>query len=408
MDHYVKRLVKIVEDGIEQKVFPGAVVHVARSGNCVLYEAFGHAELVPNKRELQKDMIFDLASVTKVMAALPAVLRSVQLGKLDLDVPVARYLPQWKATAGGYTRANITVKHLLTHSSGLPGWRPYYLTLKNSGQYLEQICQEPLDYATGTKVLYSDLGLMLTGFILEQIWQKSLDELCDQLVFQPLGLDQTGYRPDYTRERYVATEVGNKLEMQMCHDYAQKCRSVLSSEREADGNSETSEFTFRITEEDIYSLSWRTETICGEVNDGNTFYGLSGISGHAGLFAPASDVARYLSMWANEGVIDGKEFLEPRLVRTAVANQTPGLNIARAIGFEAAPAESSSQFGASCSAGHAAAPGAFGHTGFTGTSIWFDPLSQTEVTVLTNRIHPEVKDGMLEWRRQFHTAAFQK
>lgn len=165
----------------------------------------------------------------------------------------------------------------------------------------------------------------------------------------------------------------------MCREYAEKCRK---------GELPTGAFT--ITLEDVEALPWRTETIVGTVHDGNCYYGLQGVSGHAGLFSTAEDVARYLAMWRAEGLAGGRTYLDRTLVQMAVRNLTQGLNLARGLGFE-----------------KAYTPGAYGHTGFTGTSMWYDPESDTEAVVLTNRVHPQVKAGIVEWRRGFHSAAFQ-
>ncbi|GAX91733.1 serine hydrolase domain-containing protein [Effusibacillus lacus] len=394
---FVKKTIETMEKGIANHVFPGAVIHLARTGQTVLFDSFGHAELTPTLRQMDKNMVFDLASLTKVMATLPAVLRSVQFGKIDLEAPVGHYLPQWRNQPGQLPREQVTVGHLLTHTSGLPAWRPFYLSARSPEHYLRLICEEPLVYPAGAKVVYSDLGFILLGFLLEHIWQKPLAELCRELVFEPLELENTGYGTDLPRERVVATEVGNRFEMQMCREFAERC--LVGKKAEAG---------FRVAEQDIDNFPWRTETICGQVNDGNAFYGLQGISGHAGLFSTASDVARYLTMWTREGVLDDKEFLQRNLVRAAVRNHTPALNIARAYGFEVAPERNAKQWEAGCSAGPAANPGAFGHTGFTGTSMWWDPNTRTEVVILTNRIHPQVRDGMTEWRRRLHKAAFSK
>ncbi|MGB8957268.1 MAG: serine hydrolase [Tumebacillaceae bacterium] len=357
--------------GIEAGLFPGAVVHVQRGGKTLLYEAFGHAELVPHRRLMQKEFRFDVASLTKVMATLPAVLRSVQAGKLDLHRPIGDYLPSWQRDEP------VTLFHLLTHTSGLPAWRPFYLKASSRRDVLEMICAEPLENPMGTKVVYSDPGLMLTGFVLEEVWGKRLDEVCADLVFRPLGLEQTGYRPQRPLLEVVATEVGNSFERQMCLDAADL--------------------------QDVERLPWRTETICGEVHDGNAHYGLDGVSGHAGLFSTAEDVARYLDVWRGEG-----DFFDPRLRQLATTNQTPALNIARTLGFEAAPTPGTVQGEAGCSAGPGAGDGAFGHTGFTGTSMWYDPGSQTGVVLLTNRVHPAVKEGMPAWRRELHATAFRE
>lgn len=394
MQTYLEQVVQVVKQGMEDKIFPGAVIHLVRNGKLVLFESFGYAELTPNLRYMNKDTLFDLASLTKVVATLPAILRSVQLGKLDLANPIQYYFPQWNNQTGGYPRSEVTAVELLTHTSGLPAWRPFYLTEKSRGQYLHAICREPLEYPTGTKVVYSDLGFMLLGFLLEEIWQKPLAEVCDELVFQPLGMGNTGYLPDVSRDSIAATEKGNPYELGMCQNFVQH----LADEEVAVG--------FRATEQDIRRCPWRTETICGEVHDGNAFYGLQGISGHAGLFSNAADLGRYLDMWRAEGTVDGKPFLDKKWVRLATVNHAPELNIARGYGFEVAPKAESEQWNAGCSAGSAASEGAFGHTGFTGTSLWHDPGTDTQIIVLTNRVHPKVHDGIKEWRHLLHTAAF--
>jgi CubicO group peptidase (beta-lactamase class C family) len=378
MTKLVDRLRELVASGIEKGVFPGAVVSVRQKGAPVLFEAFGHAEITPTRRPMQRDMLFDVASLTKVIATLPAVLRSVSMGRLDLDRPVADYLPEW---AREESRRFVTLTHLLTHTSGLPAWRPYYLKLRSSGDYLKQICCEPLEYTPGSRVVYSDLGLQLTGFLLERVWQKPLEDICQELVFEPLELERTGFAPgaSVAPEGVVATEAGNPFERQMCLEYTAKCKA-----------SELPPGAFHVTEQDVFALPWRTETICGAVHDGNCFYGLGGVSGHAGLFSTAEDVAKYLAMWRAEGQVKGLQYLDRALVRSAVANRTQGLNLGRGLGFDMAYK-----------------PGVFGHTGFTGTSMWYDPDTDTEAVVLTNRVHPQVQAGIVEWRREFHSTLFQ-
>lgn len=340
----------VVEQGLAEGMFAGAVVHVSRGGHEVLHEAFGQAELTPRRRPMTVDAVFDVASLTKVMATLPAVLRSIQLGRLELDRPVLR---------------NITIQHLLTHTSGLPAWKPLYLWAQGRAAYLDRIKAERLDYETGVQSVYSDLGLILLGFVLEDIWQKPLADLTRDLVFAPLGMENTGYLE--AGKDAVATEVGNGIERRMCLDYATPC--------------------------EIAEFPWRTETICGEVHDCNCHYGLQGVSGHAGLFSTAADTARYLQMWAEEG----QDFLAPELIRLATTSQTdttpPGLT--RGLGWEVG-----------AWAGEAFLPEAFGHTGFTGTSMWYDRTSRTAVVALTNRVHLTPAANLSTWRRSLHRAAF--
>lgn len=389
------KLAQIVQDGIRAQVFPGAVVHVEREHDCIISEAFGDAECVPRQRVMKADMIFDVASLTKVVATLPALLKSVQLGKLDLSDPLASYFPEWNQRPVDDGSHGVTVEHLLTHTSGLPAWRPFYLRVRSHAAYVQGICSVPLQSLPGTSVVYSDLGYMWLGFLLERVWQKPLQEVCADLVFDPLGLKDTCYLPAVDTARLVCTEQGNKFEYQMCEEYLASCQR---------GELPATDFT--INKQDIDLLAWRSESSCGQVNDGNAFYGLQGVSGHAGLFSTVADLARYVSMWRSFGISDGKRYLDGALIRIATANHTSALQAARGYGFEVSPQRGTPAWVAGCSAGPTASAGAFGHTGFTGTSIWYDPRSRTQVVVLTNRVHPYVRSGIVEWRRGFHEAAF--
>lgn len=392
---YVDRICDIAHKGIRENVFAGVVIHIERKGVCLFSEAFGYAQTVPLRRAMSKDMLFDLASLTKVVGTLPAVMRSVSLGKIDLKREIAHYLPDWLKMPFGFAREHVTVEQLLTHTSGLPAWRPYYVQFVSTAQYRERIISEPLTYQPGTRVQYSDLSYMLLGFLLEEVWQESLDELCARLVFRPLEMQQTVYRPTCESSAVVCTECGNSFEKQMCQDYLLQCKngSMIAG-------------SYLIEQSHIDQVDWRISPACGQANDGNAFYGLQGVAGHAGLFSTISDVNRYLSVWRNEGVYYGEPFLGVDWVRLALSNHTATLNLARGYGFEVTPNKDSSQRSASCSAGTAASKGGFGHTGFTGTSLWVDPISDTQVIALSNRTHPQVRDGIMQWRQELYQAAF--
>jgi serine-type D-Ala-D-Ala carboxypeptidase len=392
---------RLIEEGLRQDVFSGAVVRIRRAGEDLFHDAFGQAELTPHPRPMTRDLSFDVASLTKVMATLPAVLRSVQLGKLSLYRLVEEILPEWRRPVGGPTRCSLTLEHLLTHTSGLPGWRPLYLAARTPQEVLELICREPLEHPVGTRVVYSDLGLMLAGLILERVWGKPLQEICNELVFRPLGMTETRFQPSGTsvpREQVVACEHGTLYEKGMCRDFADTCER------------EPNRAGLWITKESPENFAWRTETIAGQVHDCNAYHAMGGVSGHAGLFSTVADATRYLEMWQNGGLHDGRVFLEPQWVKTACSNRTPTLNIARGLGFEAGPAPGTAQGDSGCSAGPLAGPGSFGHTGFTGVSLWHDPRSGVGVVLFTTRTHPvmdpEKLTKMIRWRYQLHTAAF--
>lgn len=443
MAYDLNRVIQVIEDGLSEGIFPGIVILIKRRGRVVLYEAFGYAEQVPKERSMEKTMIFDLASLTKVMATLPAVLRTVEQGKLGLEDPVSRYVPGWlsKNQATGdevhAQKAAVTIHHLLIHTSGLPAWRPYYLVARSGEAYEALIAAEPLAHAPGARVVYSDLGFILLGRILERIWDRPLDEVARLLVFDPLDLKDTGYRRlsllracaagdsqvgdgeagddeagavpflQRPRSQFVATERMNGYERQAAESFVAQFPQESSMTAQGAGGGQ-SDIRFCPTLDDVARLPWRTGTICGEVHDGNAYYGLHGVSGHAGLFSTAQDVAAYLSMWRDRGRVGRRNFLSESIVRYATQNHTAHLNSARALGFEAAPTQGTPAWEGGCSAGTAASSGAFGHTGFTGTSMWYDPHTDTEVVALTNRVHPYPREGIVPWRRKLHAAAFGK
>ncbi|MCX7568813.1 serine hydrolase [Tumebacillus sp. DT12] len=344
----------VVEQGLADGLFPGAVVRVVRAGEEILFDAWGMAEITPEQRPMRTDMWFDLASLTKVMATLPAVLRTLQAGQIDLHAPVQRYVPL-------FTQPDVTVFHLLTHTSGLLAWLPMYLRAQTPEAIYRHICERVrLEATPGTRVVYSDLGFILLGCLLEAVWNKPLLEVFNEQVFEPLGLDQTFFTPTHLkRTELVATEVGNAHERKMCADYAPAA--------------------------EIDAFPWRTETLVGEVHDGHAWYGMGGVSSHAGLFSTARDVSRYVEMWAAKG----GGYLEEHWVRLATTLHTVGIGDARGLGFQLYE------------------DGAFGHLGFTGTSLRLHPATETQVIALTNRVHPHVQTDLAAWRRALHAAAFQ-
>lgn len=388
-----ERLQHAIHEGYTGGVFPGAVIYY-QSGTHEFSSVIGNAEITPEARPMQWDTMFDIASLTKVVATVPAVLRSIQMGKFEIGDKIAGFFPEWNDENVGFARQPVTVLHLLTHTSGLPGWRPLYLRCKGPETYLDAICHEPLEYEPGSRVVYSDLGFMLLGFILERVWGKSLNVVCKEIVFEGLNMAHTDYNPAAGRGSFAATEHGNRCEYGMAHTYAK---------RVAEG--ELSSRAFAVTSKDVERFLWRQEVTCGQVNDGNAYYGLQGMSGHAGLFSTVEDLQHYARAWLDNRDCHGQIFIRDDLYRLATVNQTLSRNIARTAGFEAVP-ETSESASQPCSAGQDAPVHAFGHTGFTGTSLWVDPASQSFVIALTNRTHPQVKEGIVEWRRVFHTAAF--
>lgn len=343
---------------------PGAVTLVAQGDRVVAHWAVGSAQVEPVSRPMRPDTIFDIASLTKVVGGTSVVLRLIDERVWSLDDPVARFLPAF--ATGGYKRA-ITLRHLVTHTSGLAPWAPVYASCQDRAAVPGWLGRQELVAAPGTVVGYSDLGFMLVGLLAERVTGVPFDRLVARAVVEPLGLTDTSYRPAARlRSRVAATERGNRWEQGMCRDAGARF----------DG--------------------WRQNVTVGEVNDGNTYYALDGVSSHAGLFATAVDLWRvarmYLYPHPGGGAADAPPPFQPSTLRLALADGTGGLTPPYGVGWALRPAF---------------APGlaqrSFGHTGFTGTSLAVDPDRALVVVLLTNRVHPEVRSRMDQGlRHDFH------
>lgn len=365
---------KTIGYGLERGVFPGVVACISVQGEPIFYEAHGAAEVTPNTREMELDTRFDLGELTQAVATMPAVLRSVQLGKLSLVDPVVRYLPEFATGIDRYTKAQVNCFHLLTHTSGLPAWRPFFLTARGIKAYLRHLADTPLETAPGTRAIPSDLGYMLLGFLLERVWDRPLSEVCEKLVFGPLGMKRTSFAGEgLPAEECAASEIGNEQERKLC------------DQREA------------------AHFPWRGNTVCGEVLDGNAFYGLDGVSGHAGLFSTAADLNHFAELWVRKGIVRRERFLDTTLVTLATSAHAEWNGRRYGFGWELS--------GDLCAIGAAAPNNSFGMAGDTGVSLWCDPFSKTTSVVLTNSTHPETSESravdQLRWREQFHLRVFQ-
>jgi CubicO group peptidase (beta-lactamase class C family) len=328
----IARLRDTVRDVLEQAVadsaFPGAVAVIgSRDGILASYGVGVLDRTIPVRPD--EATLWDLASLTKVVALTSAMIVLVDEGRIDLDAPVQRYLPEWT----GEGKERVTVRHLLTHSSGLPAWRPLYKEAVGPAEAAALVLATPLDTVPGARMVYSDLGIVLAGKIVERITGKPLDVFVRERVFEPLGMTSTMYRPDSSLIARIAP-----------------------------------------TEFD----PWRQRQPRGEVHDENAF-ALGGVAGHAGLFSTARDLSRFARMYLTGGTLDGVRFARPETLARFTMRQDPALSH-RAIGWET-PTGSNS-------AGHLLSASAFGHTGFTGTSIWIDPERDLFVVLLTNRVNP--------------------
>jgi beta-glucosidase-like glycosyl hydrolase/CubicO group peptidase (beta-lactamase class C family) len=321
---------RVIEDFVGRRAFPGGVVAVGKDGSLVHLRSFGRLSYEPAAEEVRTDTIYDLASLTKVVVTTTAAMILVDEGRLDLEAPVSAFVPGFR----GGAKDRVTPWHLLTHSSGLPGVAPIFKEgLQGRSAYLARILGMDLLYEPGSKTVYSDPGPILLGEILERVAGEPLEAFARRRIFEPLGMKDTLYRPPLELLARVAP-----------------------------------------TEQD----PWRGRLVRGEVHDENAF-ALGGVAPHAGLFGTAPDLARFAQMLLNGGRYDHKRIVSretvERFTRRAGVPES-----SRALGWDT-PSEGSS-------AGRLLSPRSFGHTGFTGTSMWMDPDRNLFVILLTNRVHP--------------------
>ncbi len=343
----------VITDAIADGAFPGAVILVARGEEVVYLDAFGCRSLVPERTPMAVDTVFDVSSLTKPLATTTMVMLLALQGKLRLEDRVTRFVQNF----GAHGKFGVTVRHLLAHCSGLPAWRPFYRDVTRAAQgrpnhvasrgarefVYEQIHRERLEYPTGTQSVYSDLGFLLLGELIELVVQAPLDRVCHERIFRPLALRSTGFI-DLSRLR----------------------RDKLSPVTD----------TIAPTEQ----CPWREKLLCGEVHDDNA-WAVGGVAGHAGLFSTARDI-HTLVCWLRAGARGEDAVLPADLVRRFWTRDGTVPDSTWALGWDTpSPAGST--------AGERVSPHAVGHLGFTGTSLWIDLERDAHVVLLTNRVHPD-------------------
>ena len=334
----------LVASWVEAGRVPGAVLRVEKDERVLLEKAYGWSQL--GSVAMDTGTVFDLASVTKVMATTFAVMRLVDRGELDVDAPVSRYLPDFR---GGGKDA-VTLRHLLTHRAGLVQWVPTYYHATDAGTAYAYIRDLPLAWPVGEGRHYSDLSFMLLGRVVEQVTGVRLDRFLSEDLYGPLGLRSTGFRPTGEVRQgwppvFAATSHGNPYEHRMVHD---------------------STFGYRITGDPDAWNGWRRYTLAGEVNDGNAFHAFGGVAGHAGLFSTAAELGTLLRLLLNRGTVDGRSFVRPETVDAFLASTGDG----QALGWQVPDYAPS---------------GSLAHTGFTGTYVLGVPRLGLGVVLLTNR-----------------------
>lgn len=372
-----------LQNAIERGSFPGAQFVIGERGKIVAEAALGYAVLEPEAIPVTTQTIYDLASLTKPLLTALLTVIFAERRRLDLSAPASDYLEELRHT----DKRNITLLHLLTHTSGLPAWRPLYLEARNRNEVVSAIARLPRDNRNGTEVatiaVYSDLNFILLGFILERLTGDRLDQIAQQEVFNPLKLKRTFFNPALELRREIAaTEFGQNHERKSVAEMKIVCPTTTSNDAPNDAPDDKRLRPLR-----------RKHLLWGEVHDGNAYF-MEGVAGHAGLFSTAREVFRLANQF-----IKGSQLLKNESLPLFTHNYTIGHNDARSIGWMLAASKD-------CSAGGALPDSAFGHTGFTGTSVWLDGQKQRVLVLLTNRVHPQVRDlGMKSTRQQFHQLA---
>jgi len=358
------QLTTLLEEHIEAGEFPSAVYLVAERDEIVFTDALGHSIVEPYRVANKIDTIYDLASLTKPLITTLLCARRIELGELTLDSSVSHYLGEFDRT----DKQTITVRELLTHTSGLPAWRPLYLLTEDEPERAAgAIANLDLEYKPGTRVVYSDLGFIALGILLERMSHQRLADMARHEIFEPLNLKQTFFNPELALQTGIAAcETGNAYELDMCKQ---------------SGAGE-------------YANS-RQRLIWGEVHDGNAYF-LGGAAGHAGLFSTAQETFLIAQQFLGESTT----LLTPDTCRLFRENMTQGLEETRSIGWQLAATKDST-------GSTALPPDSFGHNGFTGTCVWIDPSHRRIFILLTNRTHAHALPfaNINSVRREFNSLA---
>ena len=335
-----------ITSAIAEQRLPGAVIWIGRGGEHYS-KAYGCRAVAPVVEPMSADTIFDAASLTKVVAGTPAIMLLVERGQVEIDAPVQRYVTEFKG--GG--KETITVRQLLTHTSGL---RPDVSTKppwKGADTAIQLACEEKLQAAPGTVFRYSDINFFLLGEVVQRVTARRLDEFCAREIYEPLRMVDTGFLPPKEKlARIAPTELTGGVMLR------------------------------------------------GIVHDPTARF-MGGVAGHAGLFTTAADLSRYARMLLNGGELDGVRIFKPETVALMTAVQTPAtIEARRGFGWDI-------DSGYARPRGRIFPIGSFGHTGFTGTALWIDPFSKTFWILMSNRVHPDGKGNILPLQYSLGTLA---
>lgn len=345
-DETFARAFQILQEAIEQKAFPGASVAINYAGKVVALKGVGSFTYEENAPQVGVESVFDLASVSKVVATTSMAMILYERGLLDLEMPAAGVLPEF--VGDDPRRREVTFRTLLAHSSGLPAYEKLFLRAQTGDELLREAFSVPLHHEPGTHAQYSDIGFILLGVALERIAGEPLDRFCQREIFGPLAMSHTAFNPP----------PGWKSQIPPTAD----------------------DHTFR------------KRIIQGEVQDENASV-LGSTAGHAGVFSSAADLVFFAHAMLNGGA----PMVRPEALAVFTRRQDVPPGTSRALGWDtpSAPSQSGKYF----------SPSSFGHLGYTGTSLWFDPERQLSVTLLTNRTWPDCSSQRIrQVRPYFHDA----
>ncbi len=356
VDADTKKLTLLLKKAVEDSAFPGGVLLAARDGKIFVHEAFGF-HTYTKKKSTGRGNIFDVASLTKVIATTSAIMRLFDDGTIALDDSIGKYIPEFvdRILEDSEIRKSVTIKHLLTHTSGLPPFKYYYEIEGDYRTRIDSVYKTKLDTIPGEKMVYSDVGFILLGKIVERVTGKSLDQFVATEIFIPLGMMDTYYNPSEMKlKRIIPTE---------------------------------------------YS-AMEGGFVQGQVHDENA-RSLGGIAGHAGLFSTAGDLAIFSQMMLNGGVYNEGKIFSAETIDLFTHPYNPKEN-SQCLGWDSPNGISSG--------GVYFSDNSYGHTGFTGTSLWIDPENDIFVILLTNAVHPhrEWKNPKYyDWQQRIHSAVYE-
>ncbi len=353
-ENFIAKIEHALNKGLEEGVYPGAVLLVGRKGKVLFLQAVGHASIRPAMVKMREDTIFDLASLTKPLATALAVMKLVDKGVLHLESPLKDLLP----AKVPMDKASITLRQLLSHSAGLPDWKPFYREVQDMDRKTRKqkvwqlILETKLVHSPGQKALYSDLGYMLLEWLVEASSGKSLPDFVGPYFYEPLGLKRTFFQETdapikFDLDQYAATE----------------------------------------------DCPWRGKVVQGVVHDENA-YTMGGYSGHAGLFSTAPEVHVLCHTLLEHYQGKRNDLLSPFTAKSFLSPQCKPMGTTWALGWDT-PSPTGS------SAGQHFSSSSVGHLGFTGTSIWMDLKKELIVVLLTNRIHLSRKNEKIRIFRPY-------